>query len=111
MLERKDLGDERDPNPDKREQYQQPELTSEDIPGRSFAGENMAADQRHQARTRTSGPPDRGNRTDDVQESDRTSAGSAAVEGEADDADRARRTNSARTSLDAERRAETDENL
>jgi hypothetical protein len=108
MLEREDLNDERNPNPDKREQYQQPELTSERIPGRSFAGENVAATQRDQARTRNSGPPDRGNRTDDVQASDRAGA---VAEGEADDADRAHRANSARTGLDAERRAETDENL
>jgi len=110
MLKREDLGDDRDPNPDKGQQYQQPDLTSETIPGRSFAGANVAADQRHQAETRNSGPPDRGNRTDDVQLADRTDrAGDAGSE--AGDADRARRTNSARTARDVERREETDENL
>ena len=110
MPKRKDISDARDPNPDKRQQYQQPELRSEEIPGRSFAGESIAADQRHQAENRNSGPPDRGNRTDDVQLADRTDRASAA-EGEADDADRARRTNTARTARDVERREETDENL
>ena len=72
MAKRTDIGSEQDPNPDKDQQYQQPELKSERIPGRSFAGENAAAAQRDQAEGRNSGPDDRGNRTDDVQLSDRT---------------------------------------
>ncbi|HEU4632203.1 MAG TPA: hypothetical protein VFS08_20800 [Gemmatimonadaceae bacterium] len=112
-LKRSDLGDERDPNPDKDRQYQQPELKSENIPGRSFAGTSFAEDQRHQARDRNSGPPARGNDTDDVQLSDRT-VREDALAGPADGAQRddtARRANTARTELDAERREETDQNL
>ena len=110
MAKRTDIGDAQDPNPDKDQQYQQPELTSEHISGRSFAGENFAAAERQQAETRNSGPPERGNRTDDVQSSDRSATG-ATAETEADQSDVAHRANSARTGLDAERRAETDENL
>ena len=111
MAGRTDIGDAQDPNPNKRQQYQQPDLKSERIEGRSFAGENVAAAERQQrADDRNSGPADRGNRTDDVQASDRGGE-SARTEGEAGDADRARRVYAARTGLDAERRAETDENL
>ena len=110
MLKRKDLGDERDPNPDKDQQYAQPELTEERIPGRSFGGENIAADQRRQAAERNAGPADRGNRSDDVQASDRA-ADTAATEGDIGDADRAHRANAARTQLDAERRSEADQSL
>ena len=109
MAWRTDIGDSADPNPDKDQQYQQPELKSERIEGRSFAGENFAAAQRQQADERNSGPDDRGNRTDDVQHSDRMAAD--AGEGGADHGDVESRTNSARTGLDAERRAESDENL
>ena len=72
MAKRTDIGDAQDPNPDKDQQYQQPDLKTEHIPGRSFAGENFAAAERDQADQRNSGPDDRGNRTDDVQLSDRT---------------------------------------
>lgn len=109
MAWRTDIGDAADPNPDKDQQYQQPDPKSERIEGRSFAGENIAAAQRQQADERNSGPPDRGNRTDDVQASDRMAA--AEGEGGASHGDVESRTNSARTALDAERRAETDENL
>ena len=111
MIERTDIGDERDPNPDKRKDHQGPELREERIPGRSFADTNIAADQRRfqDADDRNSGPADRGNRTDDVQASDRMGAGTA--EGDIGDSDVAHRANSARTGLDAERRAETGENL
>ncbi len=110
MAWRTDISDAADPNPDKDQQYQQPELKSERIEGRSFAGENAAAAQRQQrADDRNSGPPDRGNRTDDVQASDRMAG--AAGEGGERHGDVESRTNSARTALDAERRAETDENL
>ena len=112
-MKRTDIGNDRDPNPDKDQQYQQPELKSERIPGRSFAGENFAAAERQQADARNSGPDDRGNRTDDVQHSDRTDRAEAGIgdESEAGQGDTARRANSARTGLDAERRAESDENL
>ena len=110
MAWRTDISDAQDPNPDKDQQYQQPELKSEHIEGRSFAGENIAAAERQQrADDRNSGPADRGDRTDDVQCSDRM--GAAAGEGGEDHGDVESRTNAARTGLDAERRAETDENL
>ena len=110
MPKRRDLGDERDPNPTKGQDYQQPELESERIEGRDFADSNFAADQRRQGRERADAASAGGSRTDDVQASDRGGE-SALLEGEAGDADRARRVNAARTGLDAERRAETDENL
>ena len=109
MAWRTDISDAQDPNPDKDQQYQQPELKSERIEGRSFAGENFAAAERQQAEERNSGPPQRGNRTDDVQSSDRMDA--VAGEGGEGHGDVESRTNSARTGLDAERRADTDENL
>lgn len=112
-LKRSDISDEHDPNPNKDQQYQQPELKSEHIPGRSFAGASYAEDQRHQARDRNSGPPAHGNDTDDVQLSDRTFR-EGALAGPPDGAqldDTARRVNAARTELDAERREETDQNL
>jgi hypothetical protein len=112
-LKRSDIGDERDPNPDKRAPRDPHELKEETIPGRSFAGASYAEDERHQARDRNSGPPERGNRTDDVQLSDRVIREDALAD-PADGAQRndtARRANTTRTELDAERRAETDENI
>lgn len=103
-MRRTDIGDDRDPNPDKDEQYQQAELKSERIAGRSFAGENFAAAERQQADARDASADERGDSPDDVQMSD----GDA---GEADRGDVARRANQARTGLDAERRAEADGNL
>ena len=109
MAGRKDLSDERDPNRDKRADRAEGEIAGERIDGRSFAGANVANAQRDQAAGRRDGPA-RGNRSDDVQAADRSEQ-TAAAEGEADDAGRAHRVNSARTGLDAERRAETGEQL
>jgi len=109
MAGREDLSDERDPNPDKRADRAEGEIAVERLEGRSFAGANVANAQRDQAAGRRDGPA-RGNRSDDVQAGDR-SGETAALEGEAEDADRAHRVNSARTGLDAERRAETGEQL
>lgn len=109
MAWRTDIGDAADPNPDKDQQYQQPDATHEPIEGRSFAGENIAATERQQADARNSGPPQRGNRTDDVQASDRMDG--TAGEGGERHGDVESRTNAARTGLDAQRRAASDENL
>jgi len=113
MAKRTDIGDANDPNPDKDRQHPPAERTGGRIEGRSFAGEEFAAAQREQADQRNSGPPQRGNRTDDVQSSDREiRRGAGAEDGSDDDrSDVARRANAARTGLDAERRAESDENL
>ena len=113
MAERTDIDDANDPNPDKDRQHRQPEQKSERIEGRSFAGAEFAAAQREQADGRNSGPPQRGNRTDDVQLSDREIRRGAGAEDASDDdrSDTARRANAARTGPDAERRAESDENL
>jgi len=110
MARRTDIGDAADPNPDKDRQHPRAERTGGPIEGRSFAGANFAADQRHQrADDRNSGPADRGNRTDDVQASDRMATG--AGEGGEAQGDVEERANAARTGLDAARRAESDENL
>ena len=68
---RKDLSDRKDPNPDRDEQYPGATMKHETIEGRSFAGAEYAEVEEEQADERNSGPPTRGNRSDDVQHSDR----------------------------------------
>lgn len=110
-LHRKDIDDRKDPNPNKDQQYQQPERKDVRIQGRSFAGAEFAESQREQARERNSGPATRGNRTDDVQASDRIAEQSApSADEDAPESDVARRVEAARSELDFERRSETDQN-
>ncbi|HEY0972295.1 MAG TPA: hypothetical protein VGE02_15100 [Gemmatimonadales bacterium] len=110
-LHRKDISDSKDPNPTKDQQYQQPGMKEQRIEGRSFAGAEYAESQREQADERNSGPSTRGNRTDDVQSSDRVAERSARpADEDAPERDVARRVQAARSQLDLERRTETDRN-
>lgn len=102
-LKRKDLDDSQDPNPDRNETTA-PGPGSIRIPGRDFAGTEFAAAQARQAEGRNSGPDDRGNRSDDVQASDRSAEGPVHDTDEGDGPDSAAvRVNEARGALDAER--------
>ena len=102
-LKRKDLDDGQDPNPD-RDATRAEGPRSIEIEGRSFAGSEFAAAQGRQAEGRNSGPDDRGNRSDDVQASDRMAEGPVHDTDEGDGPDSAAaRVNEARGALDAER--------
>jgi hypothetical protein len=105
-LHRKDLSDEKDPNPTKDQAYQQPERTEVELQGRDFADTNFGADVDQQGAARNSGPATRGNRSDDVQSSDRAEV----VDGRIGDGDVSNRVEAARSQLDFERRTETGQN-
>ena len=103
-LKRKDLDDGQDPRPEDADARAEGPRSVE-IEGRSFAGAEFAQSQREQsAATRNSGPPERGNRSDDVQASDRSRTGPVHDTDEGDGPDSAAaRANEARGALDAER--------
>lgn len=101
-LKRKDLDDGSDPNPD-RDRSRAAGPRSVRMEGRSFAGVEYAADEAGQAEERNSGPPQRGNRSDDVQLSDRMDHGDGGAMDDSDANDRSARVNEARGALEAER--------